>query len=231
MKKIIILSALFVSISINSHAAGRRGRGGDDQQGFNFGGSLGVNGSFIMHQYTYGAKELPYASTVRFAVGGNVGYNFTQHVGVELELNYSGQGQNYKDDVGNPPLQRQISLTYLQFPVMFKYNAGDAGTGFFVMAGPQFGFLLNSSISYNGAEQLSTQTSGFFVSHDIGIKLVVGDNIRLTDQLYLSAGVNFNLGFTDINLPAIRYYNLPHPYHASNNAFGGLVIGIHYKLR
>ena len=231
MKNIIILTALLMSITFHSDAGVKRKcRGNFDQSGINFGLSAGVNGSFILHQYTYGAKELPYASTVRLSVGMNAGYNFTEHLGVAMEMYYSGQGQNYKDDVGNPPLERHISLSYLQVPLMFKYSAGEGNSQFYVMAGPQFGFLLNSSITYNGTEQLTSQSSGFFVGHDTGLRMCVGDDIRLTDEIYLSAGVNFNLGFTDINAPALRHDYL-HPYHASQNAFGGFAVGIHYMLK
>jgi len=237
MKKLIIFFGLMLYVAAYSNAQenpARKVAKGDsyDQTGFYFGANGALNVSFIMHQFSYGGKELDYAQTIRGAGGLIMGYNIIHNFGIAVEGYYSGQGQNYEDNSG-VPMRKEIKLDYLQVPVMLKLMSGLCRSQFYIMAGPQFGFLQSESITINGVTQHPPTENGgsFFVNHDLSARFEIGDDLQLIGNLYFHGGLNFNMGFNDINQPALRRDYPSHPYQSSNNAWGGANIGLHYMVK
>jgi len=145
-------------------------------------------------------------------------------------------------------VERDINLKYLNIPVFFKYMFGTQSTRFRVLAGPQFGILIDAEQEYlRDGKRVKTYIKDaeegeyFDVTDpdindrieplDIGIALDVGADISLSDKFYISAGLRFNYGFKDINTEPYRLENYKgEPYEPSNNLWGGLYIGINYRL-
>jgi len=223
---------------------------------------LGVGGAvtstWIVNQNFYGEPECDLAPKYGYAASFNLGYNFTENIALMTELQYSHQGQKYKDKqawAGNvfPIVERDIRLYYLNIPVFFKYMFGTQTTQFRVMVGPQFGILMDAEQEYlrtegNSSElkRISTYVDdkngkNFDVTSpnikdrieplDIGIALDVGADISLSDKFYISAGLRFNYGFKDVNTEPYKLENYKgEPYEPSNNTWGGLYLGINYRL-
>src|SRR5690349_20898671 len=74
--------------------------------------------------------------TLGYGVGGVLGLNFSNHVGIQGEVIYNSLSQKYKDQA----LQRQINVRYINIPVLLSLNTGKTNpVNLNVVAGPQFG--------------------------------------------------------------------------------------------
>lgn len=85
--------------------------------------------------------------TLGYGWGGLVGYNFTEHVGLQLEGIYSSMSQKYRDQ----SLDRVVHLNYMNFPLLFSANTGKgAPVNLNFVVGPQFGFNVGSKLETSG---------------------------------------------------------------------------------
>jgi hypothetical protein len=217
---------------------------------------LGVGGavtnSWIINQNFYGEPEVDYAPKIGYAASLNLGYNFTGNIAVITELQFSHQGQKYEGEqtwAGHDyqSVERDIKLYYLNIPVFFKYMFGKDLTKFRFMVGPQFGLLMNAEQEYlrDGIRQSTMAVDKFnnsfdvtetvikdrYENLDIGVAIDIGTDITLSDLFFINAGIRLNYGFKDINSEPYHLDNFKkEPYELSNNLWGGVYIGINYKL-
>lgn len=216
---------------------------------------LGVGGAFstvwIINQSFYGEPEMDYAPKTGYAASLNLGYNFTENISAIAELQYSLQGQKYDGEQtieGNlyNSVLRDIDLRYLNIPLFFKYAFGSGGTKFRFMAGPQVGILLEANQDYTrngmkvGPTVKNLEGKSFtpyagditerFQKNDFSLALDIGADIHISDLFYINAGIRGNYGLTEINAAPYRIPNLDGEYSASNNLWGGIYVGINYKL-
>lgn len=215
---------------------------------------LGVNGAitnvWILNQNFYGEPEVEYAPKMGYAASFTLGYNITENISVLTEFQYSLQGQKYDGKQsfnGNKyDVKRDIDLRYFNIPLFFKYSFGDKTTKFRFLIGPQFDMLLEATQEYTrDGKKLGTTIVNLdgetfitdagditdrFKSTDISLAIDVGADIHLSDQWYVSAGVRGNYGFTDINAEAYQLKDYDGEYTPSHNSWGGLYVGIHYKI-
>jgi len=150
-------------------------------------------------------SELDYKTTFRFAGGITASYNFTDYLGVGIDLLYSSQGQQYKgeindpDDYGEPvELTAKTALNYLKIPVLFRVNSNpDARVQFTGFIGPQISLLLN----YKEEVTLTGKDTKFKITETIeGTKLNVGlgpisVTQELTDKIYRGIDFGACMGF------------------------------------
>ncbi len=215
-----------------------------DQSGFNLGVDAAINGTFIIHQQTYGLSRLmQYSPSIKFAAGILAGYNFNESEGVVIGFGYCGGGQNYHDFLDAVTYTKSVSMTYLQVPIMFKYIFSDETTQPYAMGGIQVGSLQSSSVVINDStryantlphKQGSASSTNFFQSNDLGFRLELGDDFLIADNVFLNAGIQAYYGLPDINNPDLRhsftFHANTYPYKKSSNFITGIVIGIHYMF-
>ncbi len=216
-----------------------------DQTGFNIGIDAAVNGTFIIHQQTYGMSRLmPYSPSIRFATGIKMGYNFDESEGIVIGFGYCGAGQNYHDNLDGEAYTKSVKMNYLQVPIMFKYIFNTDNSQTYAMAGLQMGVMSSSSVIINGItrmandtsmKQIKSTSSSFFVNKDLGFRLEFGDDFMLSDNLYFNAGIEAYIGLPDINNPDLRHEVFFHAnkysYKKSSNFITGIVVGIHYMIK
>jgi hypothetical protein len=222
MKKTILLN-IFLLCGLSVFA----------QKGFHAGLSGGYNLTFIINQNNYGGPEYEYAPTYGYMYGLSAGYNFDKHFGLQAEGEMSKQGQHYShEDMDHNILTRNVDLTYMHVPLMFKYSGGgNYPTRFYIMAGPQFSYLQSAHISVKSNEQNTSQSvPDRFVHNSVEAVLDLGSDFTIYKNLYGSAGLRFNYGFNDINAPAWRIPNLTGLYDGSQNALSGVHFGLSYML-
>ena len=210
----------------------------------------GVSSVWIVNQSFYGEPEVDYAPKMGYAASLNLGYNFNKSISVMTELQYSLQGQKYdgKQNMGGTSynVERNIDLGYFNIPLLFKYAFGSGGTKFRFLVGPQMGFLMDASQEYlrndkKIGSKATDQKGMLFVTDDNDItdrfektdfSLVVdiGADIHLSDLFFITAGIRGNYGLSEINAEPYRIKNLEGEYLPSNNLWGGVYVGICYKL-
>lgn len=215
---------------------------------------IGANGALtsvvIMNQNFYGEPEVDYAPKIGYAASFNLGYNFSESLGIMGEIQYSLQGQKYegKQSFGGNTyeVKRDIDLRYLNIPLFFKFSSGDKLVRFRFLVGPQLGILLDATQEYtrsgekigtkvynNDGELFTTDANDIkdrFDKYDFGFAGDVGADFHVSDVLCLTAGLRGNYGFRDINARAYRIDDLDGEYAPSHNVWGGFYFGILYKI-
>ena len=176
--------------------------------------------TWITNQNNYGLPDkypdMDYKVTFGGAGNVNIGFDFNKHIGLLLQVGYGKLGQRFTDLINDTTITRNIKLNYLQIPLLFKYRSGGEVARFYVMAGPQFDFLLSAKQTYykNDASfndevfnpklkrfvKISEETiTDRFSSYDIFARLDLGVDISLMKNMFLNAGLSFCYGLTDIN--------------------------------
>jgi opacity protein-like surface antigen len=210
----------------------------------------GVTSVWIVNQSFYGEPEVDYAPKMGYAASINLGYNFNKSISVMTELQYSLQGQKYdgKQNMGGTSynVERNINLGYFNIPLLFKYAFGSGGTKFRFLVGPQVGILMDASQEYLrndkkiGSIATDQKNKPFvtddneitdrFEKTDFSLVVDIGADIHLSDLFFISAGIRGNYGLSEINAEPYRINNLDGEYLPSNNLWGGVYVGICYKL-
>jgi hypothetical protein len=214
------------------------------QKGFYVGAGFSGLSTWMTNQNNYGLSEMDYKMTFGFAGNANIGYNFSKHIGLKLEIGYAKLGQDYKDNINDTAYARKVQLYYLEIPLLFKYMTSGEVARFYFLAGPQIGFLMNAKQTYlkagdpddktvkdlkNNVHKISEESiTDRFTSTDISARIDVGVDITLIPNLVLNAGLTFNYGLTDINASDWRIPDSSGNYNASHNIFGGMNVGICY---
>jgi hypothetical protein len=243
MKKLILIFSLVLGITSISVKA---------QKGKELiiGANGAITGVFIMNQNFYGEPEVDYAPKMGYTASFNLGYNFSENLGMMSEVQYSLQGQKYEGKQsfeGNVyDVERNIDLRYLNIPLLFKFSSGTKMMRFRFYVGPQVGILLDATQDYkrNGSKAGTTAMDNdgeTFITdandikeriekYDFGFVGDVGADLHVTKDIYLTAGLRGNYGFRDINKRQYRIEDLDGEYMPSHNVWGGLYFGIHYKI-
>jgi hypothetical protein len=130
---------------------------------------------------------------------------------------------------------------------MFKYQTNGKAR-FFLAIGPQFDLLLSAKQDYKQADlQFSRmiQEEGWETAQDVGAtdikdrynsldimgRMDLGLDVTLVDNLFLNFGLTLSYGLLDIN--ATEWQIPDHSsgsYNASHNVYGGLNLGLNYRI-
>lgn len=110
---------------------------------------------------------------------------------LQPEIVYSSQGSKYTTDVTGVPVEHQLSLNYVNIPLLLQYNFDN---GFRLQTGPQVGFLAGVTDKVQGNE------TGFFTSDDFK-STDISWSFGLGYLSYSGFGIDgrYNLGLSNIN--------------------------------
>jgi hypothetical protein len=224
------------------------------QDGFEVGGNLSINSTWILNQNAYEVFKLTcddpglwesqpnYQITVGYSVGASAAFRSGDFWGFMAELNYSKAGQNYKDGFttticpDHSNFQRKFTLHYFQMPLMAKFTATHRGdVKWYVLAGPQIGILLGAketvTLSGNATTPgLLTPARQKVKTLDLDLVLGTGADIFLSDNLYINVGFKTYFGLVDINSKNVKQYIEENDatYQSSRNFNAGAHVGVHY---
>jgi hypothetical protein len=217
------------------------------QKGLYFGLSGTVQSTWITNQNNYGLPEMDYKMTFGGAGNLNIGYDFTNHLGIKMEIGYEKFGQKYTDSRDSSTFDREIRMNYLTIPIMFKYRVGGPIVKFYLAIGPQFNLLMAAKQTYNkdglpfmedvddtitgssfkvGNEEIKER----FSSSDIYARMDLGLNVMIIKHLMIEAGLKLGYGLMDLNSANYRIKDSSGHYNASHGVFGGITVGINYHL-
>ena len=237
MKK--VLPFLLVLISMASF--------GQKQLYFGIAGS-GIS-PWIINQNNYGEHDLDYKVMFSWAGSIDIGFDFNKHFGLKTEVGLAQLGQKYYKDISGQPdstINRQVKMNYLMVPLLFKYRTGGDVVRFYLLAGPQFGFLMKATQTYtkgNGpippyyneekhdSIVISESTiTDRYNSFQLFFRIDAGVEFTVAKNLGLHVGLTLNYGLLDINAPDWQLKDADGNYNPSYNAYGGLNFGITYAI-
>lgn len=195
-----------------------------------------INTVWILNQNTYGQfgkYEMAYKVKLGYYFGGEIGYDISNHFGIQAEYHYrSVQGQDYADRIKRVKYNRSVDLEYQNFPLLFKIKTPSISGEFDRPSSINFLIGLQYSYLKMAKQQLNTQESYIterFRKHDIGAILGVEYNAYLGNRLFFSAGIRGTFGLIDMN--SKEWENASDQgKNSSHNAIIGLNLGLHYKL-
>ncbi|MCD4725811.1 MAG: PorT family protein [Bacteroidales bacterium] len=246
MKSRTIITVLLLCFAVSTLTAQK-------EKKFDIGLQAGYNNTWIINQNNYGLPELDYDSYWGLAYNLQVGYNFTNELGLFTEIGISNQGQKYKGNMNQyDVVKREINMSYLNIPVFFKFSYGESVARFKLLVGPQFCFLQKAEQTYvlDGTDAVDIPAfqdwemsnhkkvnigqkdiKERYNSMDVALVLDLGADIFLIeDMLYLSVAARFYYGLTDINATDYQVKNHDGNYEPSHNGGGGFYLGIHYVI-
>lgn len=126
---------------------------------------------------------------------------------LQPEVLYNGVGAKAEDLQGF-----KLNLSYISVPVMFQYNATPE---FYLEAGPQFSFLIDSKLKY---QSVSVKANDLIKSFDFGIG--IGAGYYFTPNIGVNA--RYVAGVTDIGKEVAGTQS-----EGKNNVFQ---VGLAYKF-
>ena len=143
-------------------------------QGIDLGIKVGANFANITDASNFDSKT-------GFVAGAFLGLKFSEKFAIQPELLYSQQGADFDEG--------EFDLSYINVPIIFKYYLVQ---GLNIQAGPQFGFVVDDKISFDGivdgiesgVEANSFDTTGVVgLGYDfpLGIRVDARYNFGLTE--------------------------------------------------
>lgn len=164
--------------------------------------------------------------TLGYGVGALLGFNFSDHVGVQGEVIYSSITQKYKElDV-----ERKVNLKYVNIPLMLSLNTNKSGpVNLNLVAGPQISISAGSDVRTSGGDGTSPQALVTVKKGDLGLAYGAGVDFALSPSGALRLGIGFRgvYGLLDISdnsnsSTSDSYYILDRTHIKTYSAYAGL---------
>lgn len=174
MKKTLLLSALFVALSVGASA----------QKIISFGPKVGVNFATAT-----GFESIIEGGKTNFIGGLYAEVRPIKWVGVSVEALYSSEGFVTRDvTFDNQVLNADMSLGYIATPIMAKiYVVG----GLSLNVGYQPSFLVTSQVKVSGSQNVDVQAEKYYSAIPVGFSY--------SFDFGLMADLRYNIGVSDIN--------------------------------
>lgn len=168
--KNFLLASIFILANLSVNA-----------QEFHGGVTMGLVGSQVAGD-TYSG----FGKAGMFA-GGYVGWEFTEHSGIQLELTYFQKGSRENPTEKNNYDYYLFRVGYIELPVLYQYKINR----FIVEAGPSLGFAL-SYFEENEVEVISN-LQGYNAPAPITFQLNIGLRYFITQKFGADFRYNFSL--------------------------------------
>jgi len=215
MKKILFSTAFVLALAAFNQVSAQKGL------------SLSVKGipqfSWLQNSDDNDNNSFSKKSTFNASFGVGAAYNFTNNLGVGLDVLYSLQGQKY-NLAGKEYHQKN---NYLKLPVMFLYNTDPSKTVSFIgKVGPQLSILTSAKVDDGDGNELLDNKDAY-KSVTFGGVAVAGVQFRLNSALYLTTAARYDYDFTN----AEEKDNTAAGRASTHNMTAGLEVGLKYLLK
>lgn len=167
--------------------------------------------------------------TLGFGFGALLGFNFSNHFGVQGEVIYSSLAQKYTER----ELERRVKLKYVNIPLLLSLNTGKTNpVNFNIVAGPQLGIRVGSSLITSGDNGIDNPNAVLSAKKgDIGFAFGAGIDFGLNTArtIRLAMGYRGVRGLLDISdnsktITTDSYYLLDRSHVKTNAIYVGLSI-------
>lgn len=125
-------------------------------------------------------------------------FNLNKHFGIQGEINYYQVSHSYDDK----SLNREINLSYLNIPLLFSLNSNKTRrVNFNLVVGPQFGFIVKSTMKTTGTEIDTVNATLAVRRGDVGLAYGAGLEIALDKKHIFRLDLGFRgfVGFVNVN--------------------------------
>ena len=96
---------------------------------------------------------IPGSISLQPGFGILLGFNISNHIGIQGEINYLSISQKYTD----ASVDREVKIRYINVPILLTLNTDKSKQfNMNVVAGPEFGFNTGASINSTGTEGTDT---------------------------------------------------------------------------
>ncbi len=204
------------------------------QKGFDAGGTTGFQTSMLMNKEDKAAgAQLKSAMRPEVPVGAEVGYTFSEHIGVGVGFSYSRQGQSYTGSSVTTPdtnalstlfaglakinqidmsgnYTADIALGTFKVPVMFRYT-GDRSKKVYFTAyiGPQLNWLNFVTYHVNKFEapvkKLIGSSTQFYNTMTVDGVLGIGAGFNIGPNVILTTTARADYGFQDVEKKDVMF--------------------------
>lgn len=174
-----------------------------DQPDSRLGLMLGMN-------FAYGLATPTQSGATRNSLGvaGFWQRRLSDSFSFQPELHYAPRGvRTNVFSFSSMDVSGDVSLDYLEVPLLFRYNAVEATTsspGFFVMAGPSAAIALSRAVEVMGVVELDLASR--FSQFDFLFHFGVGLEYPLSRSVNLVSNLRYALGFVDIDKTENSYF-------------------------
>lgn len=129
-----------------------------------------------------------------YGYGGLLGFNFTKHVGLQLEVLYSTLSQKYADHT----LDREIDINYVNVPLLLSLNVNRTNAfNINLVVGPQLGINVGSSVTTRGTANGNTNTKAVLAVKENDLGIAYGGGVDF--GLNAARTIRFDIGFRGVN--------------------------------
>ncbi|HRB19942.1 MAG TPA: outer membrane beta-barrel protein, partial [Chitinophagales bacterium] len=190
--------------------------GYDINKGIHFGAFILINNVWLSnkkHSMDENTQSIRPMITFGKAYGINIGYDFSDRWGTQIEWQIAEQGQRYKVKQADQYHTKEINLLYTKFPIVAKYkqtfnnnyNAKPIALSF--IFGPQLGVLIKQKYSLAG-EPITSMASyskvefGMLVGFDFdlfmtrNVAMTIGARSGFMAPTQRNKPMSFQLGIT-----------------------------------
>jgi Outer membrane protein beta-barrel domain len=217
MKKFFISALIFAgALSANKTTA---------QQGFSLSVKATPQFSFLQNKTDNDNSNFSRKATfnTNFGIGGS--YNFTNRLGLGVDVLYSLQGQRYK--LSNVAKEYNQKNEYVKIPLYFSYNTdASKAVSFIGKVGPQVSFITSSKLNDKDGNKVIGDTKDRYKSATFGGMALAGAQYKLQRNLYLTTALRFDYDFT--NAEDDKYSTYPAGRAKTYNMTAGLEAGLKY---
>jgi opacity protein-like surface antigen len=167
--------------------------------------------------------------TLGYGVGALLGFNLTQHTGIQGEIIYNTLSQQYKEQ----DVERKINLKYINIPFLLSINSGKNNpVNLNLVVGPQIGISVGTNVTTSGGDGVNTSPAILSVKKgDLGFAYGAGLDFALNTSRTVRLGLGFRgvYGLLDISNNSTTattdsYYILDRTFIKTYSVYTGLSI-------
>lgn len=157
---------------------------------------VSLNSPWLVNSNFYNDEGIRYGFSYGYSAGLKAGMDVLYEFGINAELLYTHYGTSFYERIVDPHWSRTFSLNYAELPVMIRYKEDK----FYLEAGPQIGYLLNSKdilTNFNQKDIISTDKAKFSM---LNYAIVVGSGFMVYEyeKYNLFLGARFSYGFSNV---------------------------------
>ena len=216
---------------------------------------IGVKGTFystwLFNTNIADQQELvDYAATFSPSFGITTALFFTDNLAASLDVLYAANNQKLHPADGDA-YESITRVNYLDLPLLLKISS-DGGA--YVEIGPQFSLLMGANEDFTTNPSLPSNYTKKEVKDDFNSFVLApilgfGVDVQANDNLYINIGLRFGYGVNDVTkefseseinasekhssfsiLAHTDAANGSYSYKRTNRAFGGLTLGVIYRI-